>query len=297
MDMKQASTVEQQIETLKNRGIQIDMSEEKTKEILSDIGYFRLGFYCFPFETTYPNLKNRTHQYKQGTKFSDIVSLYYFDVDLRNILSKYINRIEVNFKTNIIYRVSNQYINCNTWFVSPIVMDKKFIDKFDYELYTDKFKKKPIIKNHHRKYINDKYAPAWKTLEFFTFGAMFKIFQNLKDKSLQQKISLQYNVRNVNTFENYFRAIVELRNLCAHGSTLFDHKLAYPLRNGIALTINDKNKNKIFSAIKILHYMLQKISDNRAKDMETEINQLFDKHNDIIIINNVIEELIGRTNF
>jgi len=295
--MKQATTVEQQIETLKNRGMQIDISEEKAKEILSDIGYFRLGFYCFPFEVTYPNRKNRTHKYKQGTKFSDIVSLYYFDVDLRNILSRYLNRIEINFRTNIIYRVSNQYINCNTWFVSHVVMEKKFIDKFDDELYTDKFKKNPIIRDHHKKYINDKYAPAWKTLEFFTFGAMFKLFQNLKDKSLKQKISLQYNVRNINTFENYFRAIVELRNLCAHGSALFDHKLAYPLRNGIALTINEKNRNKIFSAIKILHYMLQKISDNRAKDMENEINQLFDKYRNVLIVNNVINNSMGRTNF
>ena len=146
--MKQATTVEQQIEELKNRGVQIDISEEKAKEILSDIGYFRLGFYCFPFETTYPNRNNRTHQYKQGTEFSDIVSLYYFDVDLRNILSRYLNRIEINFRTNIIYRVSNQYIECNTWFVSPTVMNKSFIDKFDNDLYTENFKKNPIIRNH-----------------------------------------------------------------------------------------------------------------------------------------------------
>ena len=104
-------------------------------------------------------------------------------------------------------------------------------------------------------------------------------------------------MRNVDTFENYFRAIVELRNLCAHGSTLFDHKLAYPLRNGIALTINEKNRNEIFSAIKILHYMLQKISDNRAKDMENEINQLFGKYRNILIINNIINNSTGRTNF
>lgn len=295
--MKQATTIEQQIETLKNRGMQIDLSKEKAKEILSDIGYFRLGFYYFPFETTYPNQKNRTHQYKQGTKFSDVVSLYYFDVDLRNILSKYLNRIEINFRTNIIYRVSNQYINCNTWFFDPAVMEKRFIDKFDTEFYTENFKKNPIIKLHHRKYINDKYAPAWKTLEFFTFGAMLKVFQNLKDKSLKQKISSQYDVRNVNTFENYFRAIVELRNLCAHGSVLFDHKLAYPLRNGIALTINEKNRNKIFSTIKILHYILQKMSDNRAKDMENEINQLFDKHRNAMIINNIIKNSTGKINF
>jgi abortive infection bacteriophage resistance protein len=295
--MKQSTTVEQQIETLKNRGMQIDISEEKAKEILSDVGYFRLGLFCIPFETSYPNKKHRTHQYRQGTEFSDVISLYYFDVDLRNILLRYINRIEINFRTNIIYRVSNQYINCNTWFVDPAVMERKFIDKFDTELYTDKFKKNPVIKSHHKKYINDKYAPAWKTLEFFTFGTMLNVFQNLKDKSLKQKITLQYNVRNVDVFENYFRAIVELRNLCAHGSTLFDHKMAYPLRNGIALIINDKNRNKIFSVIKILHYILQKISNNRAKDMENEINQLFDESNNNVIINDMIRSSAGKFDF
>jgi abortive infection bacteriophage resistance protein len=295
--MKQATTVEQQIEVLKNRGIQIDMNEEKAKEILSDIGYFRLGFYCFPFETTYPNRKNRTHQYKQGTKFSDIVSLYYFDVDLRNILSRYLNRVEINFRTNIIYRASNLHVNCNTWFVSPVAMNKHFIDKFDDELYTEKFKKNPIIKNHHKKYINDRYAPAWKTLEFFTFGAMFKVFQNLRNNSLKQEISLQYNVRNIDTFEVYFRTIVELRNLCAHGSVLFDHKLTIPLRGGIALKIDNRNKNNIFSAIKILYYMLEQISENRAKEMKTEINQLFSKFDNSPIIRKLIEKLMDRRNF
>lgn len=295
--MKQSTTVEQQIEKLENRGMLIDIPREKAKEILSDIGYFRLGFYCFPFEITYPNKKNRKHKYNEGAKFSDVVALYYFDVDLRNILLKYLNRIEINFRTNIIYRVSNQYVDCNIWFVSPAVMNKNFIDKFDAELYTENFKKNPIIKNHHKKYINDKYAPAWKTLEFLTFGAMFKLYQNLKDNSLKQKISLQYNVRNVDTFEIYFRTIVELRNLCAHGAVLFDHRLTIALRNGVALKIDNQNKNNIFSAIKILHYMLEYISENRAKDMKTEINQLLNTKNNSLIISKLTNELLGKINF
>ena len=295
--MKRASTVEQQIEKLKRGGMLMDMSEEKVKEILSDIGYFRLGFYCFPFETTYPEKKNRQHKYCEGTKFSDTVALYYFDFNLRNILLKYLNRIEINFRTNIIYRASNQYVDCNTWFVSPIAMNKAFIDKFDTEIYTENFKKNPIIKHHHKKYINDKYAPAWKTLEFLTFGAMLKLYKSLNDSALKQKISLQYNVRNIDTFDNYFRAIVELRNLCAHGAVLFDHKLVNRLKNGIALTVNEKSRNQLFSAIKILHYMLKSISENRANDMEKEINQLFIQFDNNHIISDLINKSIGRTNF
>jgi len=295
--MKQATTAEQQIKLLKDRGMIIDLSEEKAKEILSDIGYFRLGFYCFPFETTYPDRKNRTHRYKEATKFSDVVSLYYLDVDLRNILSKYINRVEINFRTNVVYRVSNQYIYCNTWFADPAVMQKDFIDKLDAELYTANFRKNPIIKNHHRKYINDKYAPAWKTLEFFTFGTMVYLYKNLKNSHLKQEISLQYNVRNVDTFVNYFRAIVEIRNLCAHGSVLFDHKLSIPLRKGIALKIDNQNKNKLFSSIKVLHYFVKNISENRANEMEKEINKLFDEYDNALVINNIINDSIGRKIF
>ena len=134
-------------------------------------------------------------------------------------------------------------------------------------------------------------------MEFFTFGVVLNVFKNLKDKSLKQSISLQYGVRNVDTFENYFRAIVELRNLCAHGSALFDHKLVIPLRQGIALKIDNQNKNTIFSAIKILHYVMEQISKNRAKDMKNEINQLFDKFNNSLFISDIIKKSMGRRNF
>jgi abortive infection bacteriophage resistance protein len=174
--MKQATTVQEQIDKLKNRGLLLDIGDDKAKEILSDIGYFRLGFYCFPFEKNYPNKKHRTHEYKEGSKFSDVVALYYLDVDLRNTLSCYINRIEINFRTTIIYLVSNQYKECNTWFINPFVMEKKFIDEFDNKFYTDVFRRNPIIKNHHSKYLNDEYAPAWKTLEFFTIN-LIRLFK------------------------------------------------------------------------------------------------------------------------
>ncbi|MDR0829637.1 MAG: Abi family protein [Prevotellaceae bacterium] len=296
--MKQATTVEQQLKILTdpNRGMIIDIDYKKAKEILCDIGYFRLGFYCFPFETTYPNCTNRSHQYKKGTKFSDVVNLYYFDVDLRNILSKYINRIEINFRTNIIYRVSNQYIHSNTWFIDNSVMEKSFIDRFDKEFYTDNFKKNPIIKRHHEKYINDKYAPAWKTLEFFTFGAMLNLYKNLKNRQIRQEIAAQYNINNAiksdSILENYFNCIVEIRNLCAHGNVLFDHKLNRRLVNGPAIKITN-NSFQLYSAIKVIQYVLKSVSDNRANDFQKEIDNLFDKYKKNDVLYSLISSCVG----
>lgn len=294
--MKEATTVDEQIETLKRRGMSIDMDDYKAEEILTDIGYFRLGFYCFPFEESYPLKKNRTHQYKQNAKFSDVVSLYYLDTNLRKTLSCFLNRIEINFRTNIIYSVSNKYKDCNTWFVDPTVMEKGFIDDFNKNIYTEKFRRNPIIKHHHKKYINDKYAPAWKTLEFLTFGTIVNVYKNLKSKSLKQQIASRYGIRNETVLENYFNTLVEMRNICAHNAVLFDHKLFRELKNGPAFDVSAGNGYKIYPAIKVIWFILSAISKNRADDLRNDITTLFDKHRDNESIRCIIEDCIGYQN-
>lgn len=116
-----ATSIIKQIEILESRGMIFDLEEEKIKEILLDIGYYRLGFYWNPFEI------DAEHNFIKATKFSDVVSLYYLDVDLRSIFTKHLNRIELNFRTKLIYYVSNKYKNSPTWFIDSKVMTKDFI--------------------------------------------------------------------------------------------------------------------------------------------------------------------------
>ena len=76
---KRAKTLDEQITTLRRHGVVVS-NEEKAKEYLSDIGYYRLGFYIHPFEKTYPYLDGRrSHDVQPGTRIEDAVSLYYFD--------------------------------------------------------------------------------------------------------------------------------------------------------------------------------------------------------------------------
>ena len=46
--IKVAIDVDEQIRLLRQRGMIID-NEDKAKEVLLDVGYYRLGFYWFPF--------------------------------------------------------------------------------------------------------------------------------------------------------------------------------------------------------------------------------------------------------
>ena len=88
---------------------------------------------------------------KEETKFSTTLDLYYLDVDLRYLLIKHINGIELSFRTKIIYYVSITNKKSPTWFVDPKVVHRNFIGKFDFFI-TRIFKKiiillQNIIKN------------------------------------------------------------------------------------------------------------------------------------------------------
>ena len=290
--MKRATTVEEQIKKLIERGMSLDQGEEKAKEILLDIGYFRLGFYCFPFEKTYPALNNRTHEYKDGSLLSDVVKLYYLDVDLRNILSKYIYRIEVHFRTNLVYWASNKYKDSNTWFADPSVMKKDFLSGVD-KIYSDIHKTNKLIKEHHEKHKDDKYAPAWKTIEHFTFGNILKVYRNLKEDTIKLAIAKVYGIQSVRTFENYMRTIVAVRNVCAHGSIMFDLNLALSIAKGPAVEINETNKNNLYSAICVIKHILGEISKNRMNDLEEQMAEVFEKHENNNQLKAVIEQRIG----
>ena len=271
--MKQATTLEQQIAKLRSRNVEI-ADEEKAKEILLDIGYYRLGFYFFPFEKTYPNLRNRNHEMQVGTKFEDAVALYYFDFDVRNLLNRYINRIEVAFRTYMTYYLSNKYSADSLWFVNPSIVAQDFCDNFEATCYTA-IKKNSAIRRHHSKYRGDKFAPAWKTMEYMTLGNMLVLYQSLLVLDDKRAIAKHFGINQTAVFENYMECIRCIRNICAHGSVLYDTKLYYRIMRGPAGRLTQSENESFGGAIKVISYMLGKVSTNRRHEMIVKLNEAY----------------------
>lgn len=271
---KRATTVEEQIELLQSRGLTIS-NVEKAKEILLDVGYYRLGFYLFPFEKTYPDLKNRSHEYIDGVSFEDTVRLYYFDFDLRLLLMRYLNRIEIAFRTALIYHLSNKYSGSPIWFVNPSIVGRKYARDFEHKVYTSDFKRNPIIHRHHQKNPNDRFAPAWKTLEFMTFGAVMKLYEQLKEPEDKILIANEFEIRQVVTFESYMHTVRQVRNACAHGLLLYDLKLPQGIRRGPAGNKPSERYNLI-GALRVINYVMGQVSVNRSNDMGREVKKLYE---------------------
>lgn len=282
-----ATSVEVQIQKLAVRGMELDWGEDKAKEILLDIGYYRLGFYWNPFEI------DDNHNFVKGTKFSDAVKLYYLDIDLKNILNRALNRIEINLRTQLIYIVSNEYPQFPTWFANKRIIQSKFVDELP-KYYDEKFKdKNKPIKKHHINYPNDIYAPAWKTLEFLTFGSIYSIFCSIKDENLQKKMARYYGFNSLNTFRNFFQTIIFIRNICAHSGLLYDCNTPKEISTTPFFKFNNNKKHSLDSAIKVILYFLEKISIDRKNIVEKEITTLFDGFQDNDVIMRIITERIG----
>ncbi len=284
---KKATTVQEQIKKLKARNMVMDLGEDKAKEILLDIGYYRLGFYWNPFEI------DKDHNLKEGTKFSDVVKLYYLDTDLKHILSKALNRIEINFKTQLIYHVSNYYDKNPTWFADKKIVSSQFVRGFPY-IYNEKFiqNNKPI-KSHHNKHKNDIYAPAWKTLEYLTFGSVIKLYLSLHNQDLQKKIAEHYGIRSLGVFENYLTTILFIRNICAHSDLLFDSQTPLGIKSTPLIKIERNKRHSLSSSIRIICYFLEKISVNRCKEITENIDLLFNNFADNKAIKEIINSKIG----
>lgn len=275
--MGRATTIDEQIALLKSRGM-IIADEQKAREILSDIGYFRLCTYFFPFEQTYPNVHNRTHQYNPDTLFEDGVALYYFDVDIRRIMQNYLARIEVAVRTAIVYEISNYYKTNPTWFIDNTLVEAANIAYFNANIYTTKFcNDHPVIRRHHQHHPTDAYAPAWKTLEYMTFGAVLNLFNSIISIDARRLVTTRFGISKLSVFRNYFMHICTARNICAHGSALFDVALNQAITDGPAGHLsNTGNKQNLQGIITIVYYILTQISQNRATDFKKEIGIVFD---------------------
>ena len=87
-------TLDEQIENLKSLGLIIE-NEEYAKKILNDISYFRLiKAYSLGF-------KPKNGKYEEGVTFEQIVELYLFNANFRQVTFAEIEKIEVNVRCRI----------------------------------------------------------------------------------------------------------------------------------------------------------------------------------------------------
>lgn len=252
---KQALSISEQIELLKSRGLSIS-DLPKAKKFLGEVSYFRFVQYLRPMEAD-----KTEHLFKTGSRFEDAVVLYEFDIELRDLIFKAIQRLEIALRAKIIQEFSLEY--GPFWFFDTKLADDehKFVENMnsiDRELQRSK---EEFIREHHRNYDKPTFPPAWKTLELASFGTLSKLYYNFSDKKLKKRVARQFNLPQHEVLESWMRSLSVLRNCCAHHSRIWNRYLSNAPQMNVSLrgawvNIENVNANKLYAIVCCIAYWL-----------------------------------------
>ena len=218
---KPSLDIHQQIAQLKSRGL-IILDEASAKRFLQNVSYYRLAGYWWPMQDN----KN-LHTFKPNSTFENVVSIYNFDRELRLLIFDVIERIEIGFRTKLVYHLSGEespwWIEDASLFRNPSEHAKALITT-DRELRQTK---EVFIIEHYKKYQTDtRRPPAWKTLEVLSLCVISKIYGNLKHKTpSKDTIAAELGTINHTYLPSWLQTIAQIRNICAHHGRLWNKNL------------------------------------------------------------------------
>jgi abortive infection bacteriophage resistance protein len=279
---KPALAVSDQINLLKNRGLQIP-DEVKAKHYLQNISYYRLSGYMYPFLTD-----KKLHLFKEGTSFENILDLYRFDREVRLLVFSAIEKIEIAFRSQI----SNQF---STFYNNPFWYTDKnyFADSTSHGSFLNTLsntinRSTDFFIKHFQNTYSDVLPPIWAIFEILSMGQC-SILYSITTKSPPRKAVAYYFGIKETVLITWLHTLVYIRNICAHHARLWNKDLRVPVKlpkrtAGKWLSSPDIANDKVYIVLAIISYFLdtitphhtfrQKVKDLLAKYSDTNITAM-----------------------
>jgi|TARA_R110002050_G_scaffold1710_4_gene11316 abortive infection bacteriophage resistance protein len=279
----------QLLQFLKSKQLPIQ-NEEKAKQILKNISYYRFKSYLHPFKD------DSTKMFDGSKTFEDIEKLYRFDDELRDKLFTIIGRIEIKLRSKLNYIIT-KHTNDPFWYLNQNL----FVDTSKHSdllvRINDSFShcKDEYAVHFKSKYINDKnqqycnLPPFWIVAEVIMFGELDNIYKNIKKdqfiyqgKNLLDNLAQEFGAKNLAELNRWLVFIKVIRNRCAHHSRVWNTNYFAP--KGIynsdmrfhRLKIRPSNYNRVYSFFAILNIMIKSLSIDI--DVKNIIIELIDNY-------------------
>lgn len=265
-------TIDEQIENLKNIGL-IVKNEGYAKKILNDISYFRL------IKAYSLNLKPKNGNYTDKVTFEQIVELYLFNSNFRQIIFPEIEKIEINARCRIANHFAEQYGVLGYLKAENFVNSEyhqAFIDDMNAEIRRNY--KAPFVKNFRKNY-EDGNLPIYALVEVFSFGTLSKFYKNMRNpdkKAVAKSFGVGYTY-----LESWLESFSYVRNICAHYGRLYNAKLSKTPILYKEYSAEGVGNNRIFGVLLCLKELLK--NDSHWNLFVDKIEILFEKYEDVDI--------------
>jgi abortive infection bacteriophage resistance protein len=266
--------VQDQINLLKNRGLQIP-DEERAARYLRNISYYRLSGYMYPFLAD-----AKQHLYKDGAVFEDILGLYRFDRELRLLVFSAIEKIEIAFRAQII----NQYsvaLHDPFWYTNTanFADPKKYAEFLNSLTAYIKRSNDVFIKHFYNTY-SDPWPPIWVIFEILPMG-QFSILYSITVNSPARKAIADYFGVKGPVLTTWLHTLVYVRNICAHHARLWNKELRVPVKlpkktANKWLVAQKITNRKVYIVLAIIVYLLDTITPQHS--FREKIKELIKKY-------------------
>lgn len=277
MELKKPLSFEEQINKLKSHGM-IVADEDRARVILAEVNYYRFTGYALEFRK---NINDS--DYIEGLSFEEIYQIYRFEEDLRAILRKFIEIVEVYYRTQIAYGFSME--KCKNVPYDQHYDEKNFYNKQGYKEVMESLQKEKnyykdslVVQHHKEKY--DSKMPLWVIVELMSFSNLSKLYRSMYI-SEKEKIASEVGVSHA-TLENHLHCLVILRNKCAHAARLYNVEFNPPAR--FTKQFLKKNKgiknNTLFAYLLILLKRLPNMEIK--KEMIESLKDVIEKYDEKI---------------
>lgn len=254
---KPPKTYQDQLQLLKSRGLRIH-SDKKALHLLEKLSYYRLSGYWYPLLQQ----PKDAHVFKADADFQTAFRIYRFDRDLRIFILKEIEKIEIAFRAQMIYKLSH-YKGC-FWFTDPTIFTDLTEHGNTLRNLTREFNKsdEEFILAFKRNY-SDPYPPSWMMMELTSFGTLSTIYKNLKPGRSKREIAHHFGLDDT-TFSSWLHCFVYIRNVCAHHNRFWNRGMSIaPQRPSSPANpwLNNAQvaNNRAYYILSMMLYMLQSV--------------------------------------
>lgn len=211
---KAAITYADQLHQLKTRGLIIE-DEQKALHLLEVISYYRLSGYWYPFL-----IDKKNHKFKENSSFEAAFNLYKFDRELRMLVTRELEKIEIAIRAKMIYILSHN--RGPFWYKDSA----NFKNSYKHQETLDKIigeynrSDEDFVKAFKANY-SDKLPPSWMIFEISSFGTLSSLYSNFVSGKDKQEIAKYFGL-NDKVFSSWIHCIVYIRNVCAHHTRLWN---------------------------------------------------------------------------
>ena len=265
-------TIDEQIENLKEIGLLIE-NEVYAKRILNDISYFRL------VKAYGLNLKSKNENYDGSVTFEQIVELYLFNANFRQILFPKIEQIEINVRC----RVSNYF--AERYGVLGYLQKNNFSNEEYYDIFLSDIEEElrrnaraPFVQNFQNNYEGGQ-LPIYALVEVFSFGTLSKFYKNMLNsdkKAVAKTFGVGYTY-----LESWLESISYVRNICAHYGRLYNAKLSKTPMLYKEYSEAGIGNNRFFGVLLCMRSILKE--DSHWNIFVDQIEMLFEKYEKVDI--------------